>query len=125
MRSKGIDPTSTGIIERESEDFSAAIRTVFPDTRYEDSEAFERQIRSLIEFANAQFCNERIRERVKSMIEYYAQAIRDGEEVTQLGQAAVARELGIAKSSLNEDIGRLRKSKLQGMQDASEEGTKS
>lgn len=125
MRSKGIDPASTGSFERESEEFCTAIRTVSADTRYEDSEAFEQQIRSLIEFANTQIRNERIRERVKRMIEYYAKAIREGVDVAELGQAAVARELGIAKSSLNEDIGRLRKSRFPGMQDASNEGSES
>lgn len=103
------------------DDLFPDVRTLSPEGRYQQREDFEEVHRTLTEHAQETIRNARIQARVIRMLDYLAELIRDGEDPRQLTQAEMARRLAVSKSTLNEDIARLRQSNE--MQDASEKDT--
>ena len=125
FQSQGLDPATDGIEEFESEDLRTVTRMIFPEQRYEHSEDLEAKLRALLVHAESTIDNSRILMRVTKMLTFLADLIRQGEDIHQLKQAVIARQLGVSTSTFGEDIARLRESNLNLIQDSIEEGGQS
>ncbi len=90
------------------------IRTNVRNVRYselsavDDQDQFAHLLRELVRTAQDAIKNERIRSRVLKMVEKIADLIREGEDIRELSCRKLAGLLGVSKSTLAEDIERLK-----------------
>jgi hypothetical protein len=90
------------------------IRTNVLNSRYSEVSAIDHQdqfshlLGELLQTAEAGIKNERIKRRILNMLEKIAELIREGEDARELSCRKLASLLGVSKSTLAEDIERLK-----------------
>lgn len=122
LRTANYDPSSC-IEYFETEDFWIASRMILDEDRYSNLDELRNDLRRYAKTIRKNISNRRIRKRLIRILRFLAVRIVRGEDVRNLSQAQIALELGVSKSTLNEDVARLRNAITELMQDASEKDT--
>ncbi len=119
LRSANYDPNIC-IESFDTEDFWIASRIILDDDRYSNLDELRKNLRNYVRTIRKIIPNQRIRKRVHRMLRFLAVNIVRGEDDRNLSQAQIATELGVSKSTLNEDVARVRRAITELVQDAPE-----
>ena len=94
--------------ESVDEEFCELVRTVGPDTSYEEAEGAKRATQRLSKDIDSLQRSPAVCDRLKRILDCIVRTIDEGDETERLTYARIGSELGIARSTLHDDMKLLR-----------------